>query len=1059
MSGLLRILLVGIVSLQFLPAENFTPLDQFGAGTNQGVAWGDYDNDGDIDLLVAGKGFSRLYKNQGSNTFLAVDSFATLFPYGVAWTDYDNDGILDFVIGDSTGIWVYSDSFEKKTFIAGGPVRGVSWGDYNNDGSVDLAVAIYGGPNRLYRNDGSGNFLLVVNAFGSTADSTNGITWADYNNDGWLDLVVANQHSQNRLYKNDHGNFVEQSFDPTVRNSYGAAWGDYNNDGWLDLLVTNFGDTNCLYQNGNGVFAQLGGVFSTVDSSTEATWGDFNNDGQLDFATANIHGVNKLFHNNGNGSFTELSPFESVSDSSFGIACADYNDDGDLDLAVAKHGQNRLYQNNLNDKNYIKVRLVGRGKGYTNSAGIGARVFLFKSGTDTLFGLRELNGGGGFSSQDAIEAHFGVAAGDYDVVVSWPASGIVDSVTSVSSPDTLTILEDQMPPHNPDTVFSTTHTPVIWSSNRTIIMVWSGASDPGGSGVKGYSYRLDTLSTGLPDTIIDNLQPDTAFSTELGFNTGRLYFHLRTVDSLGNWNPNAVSVGPYRIDATKPTPPVLVLPSNGIRTNQTRSSLTWHKPIDLSGISEYTLQVAFDSNFKSSEWQGNPSDTTQEIELTPGKKFWRVRASDSADNVGDWSSVFAFTIDTISPTVLATNPRDSDEGVALTSNVIVTFKENDVDPTTVTTNTFTVTGNKTGSYSGTISFAGGNYIFNPDNDFKALERITCLLTTGIKDSAANNFSSNYTWSFMTGSVEDSLGPITSNISAQPETTKGAPFFVLGAKVSDVGRGESPIIQAEFFIDLREENGTGQIMQGNFGNKEVMVVDTVDTTGILRGPHIFYIHGLDASNNWGPFDSVTVWITGPDVQKPELTIKTEPDTIEIGDSLTVRVTSSKPLSQIEITIRTSDNIRSFLRVDAVDSLHYVSIFNAIGIKEGLAMVLVDGFDRSGNPGIDSASFYIQSPSNLLSREKVYVWPNPANTDIVHFHYFVTSNADVDLYIYTLTGELVSKRSQTGAQAGYSKNEFTVNISNLPNDLYIFKIEATASDGSKSGSVMKKFVIVR
>jgi len=1057
----LRLKLLCLLFAQLVSAQNFTVFDRFGSGINQGVAWGDYNRDGYLDLFVTGKGFSHLYRNLGNNNFSLTDSVETLMPYGVAWADYDNNGTLDFAIGDSTGVLIYNGNgirFTLLDFKGGGPVRGLAWGDYNNDGFVDLAVANFGQPSQLYRNDGAGHFIEVPNAFGSVADSSNGIAWADYNNDGWLDLIVANYKGSCRLFKNQNGIFRLQPFNPFASNSYGVAWGDYNNDGWLDLIVTNYADTNRLYQNINGVLTDAGGIFSTIDNSIGAVFGDFNNDGYLDFAIANCNSPDKFYRNDGVGSFTEI-PFGAAADSSFGFAGADYDNDGDLDLAVANHGQNRLYRNDLNNNSYIEVRLVGLGNGYTNRCGIGARALLYKAGTNTLVGFRELNGGSGFSSMDGLEAHFGVAPGNYDLVVRWPASSIVDSVKSLSAPDTLTVVEDRSPPKNPDSVWSTTHTPAVWNKNRGITMVWSGASDPQGSGISGYACSFDTLPAGTPaDTILVN-SPDTVFTALLDYDSDKWFFHIRTKDKAGNWAPTTLTAGPFWIDATRPNPPDLISPPDRKKIHDLPTILNWHQPDDLSGINNYWLQVSKDSSFIRLDGVYYDSDTTAVLVLSPGKTyFWRVSAFDLANNLSNWSSINSFTIDTVPPSVIATSPRDGDTGVPLAAKIIVTFEENDIDPTTVNESTFTVMGQIVGPYEGQRYPFGGNYIFTPDLVFHGEEWITCLLTKGIKDSAGNSLRANYSWRFKTGKTKDTVGPITSQVTAYPDTTEGLDYFILKAKVSDVGRGESGILQAEYFMDFRKNPGQGTPMDGIWFNPEVEVSDTVYTDTISLGSHIFFVHGYDASGNWGDYDSVLVWIT-PVPIGPKLSVVIDPDTINIGDTVTVSASSGKPLQQKEIVIFTSDGIKINQMVNEIDLLHFTCRFIAVGTSPGLTKVIADGVDSAGNYGADTALLYIRNPDNLLPRNRVYVWPNPINSEIAHFRYFVTRNADVKLSIYTLTGTLIIERSQVDAGGGYGGNEFTLNLANLPNDLYIFKIEAKTKDEINSESVIKKFVLTR
>ena len=184
-------------------------------GSSRGVAWGDYDNDGDLDLYVANYNEANvLYRNNGDGTFTDVTSEA--------------------------GVGCISHSY------------GVAWGDYDNDGDLDLYVANYGA-NVLYRNNGDGTFTDVTSEAGvSCTGSSLGVAWGDYDNDGDLDLYVANHYEANVLYKNNgDGTFTDVTGAAGVGctgSSYGVAWGDYDNDGHLDLYVANNG-ANVLYRN------------------------------------------------------------------------------------------------------------------------------------------------------------------------------------------------------------------------------------------------------------------------------------------------------------------------------------------------------------------------------------------------------------------------------------------------------------------------------------------------------------------------------------------------------------------------------------------------------------------------------------------------------------------------------------------------------------------------------------------------------------------------------------------------------------------------------------------
>jgi hypothetical protein len=245
-------------------------------GESVSAAWADYDNDGYIDLFVANNGQPNfLYRNIGGIGFekiasgeIVTDGSAS---YCGVWGDYDNDGFVDlFVANYGSDNFLYRNNGDG-TFIRtvsgeivtdGGFSYGASWGDYDNDEDLDLFVANDQQNNFLYRNGGDGSFEKIVDGpLVNDGGSSRGSAWGDCDNDGDLDLFVANSAGEtNFLYLNSgDGTFIRDESDQLINaeafDSFGAAWGDYNDDGALDLLVANwegfpsFGANNSLHIN------------------------------------------------------------------------------------------------------------------------------------------------------------------------------------------------------------------------------------------------------------------------------------------------------------------------------------------------------------------------------------------------------------------------------------------------------------------------------------------------------------------------------------------------------------------------------------------------------------------------------------------------------------------------------------------------------------------------------------------------------------------------------------------------------------------------------------------
>lgn len=256
--------------------------DSYGMG--EGAAWADDDRDGIVDLYVANySGASapynqpnRLFRNLGQNQFEDVAALRLVAHTGngegVAWADFDNDGDQDLYVANASGVNVLFQRRADGTFedvtaamhVAGGPGNsyGVAWGDYDNDGWPDLYVAQQGA-NKLYHNLGGTDFADVSTEAGVAGDRWSlGCAWGDFDSDGRLDLHVANAviagyDPGDILYWNAGGTpvtFIDVTDETGVANlldGRGSAWGDFDNDGDVDLYVVNqgAGQANCLFRN------------------------------------------------------------------------------------------------------------------------------------------------------------------------------------------------------------------------------------------------------------------------------------------------------------------------------------------------------------------------------------------------------------------------------------------------------------------------------------------------------------------------------------------------------------------------------------------------------------------------------------------------------------------------------------------------------------------------------------------------------------------------------------------------------------------------------------------
>ncbi len=428
----------------FLESAASSGVDDAQSGT--GAVWGDLDNDGDLDLYVAtDSGANRLYRNDGGQSFTDIASGSGADDRGsaggVALGDYDRDGDLDlFVSNSGTVDRLYRNegggTFAERGSDAGvddtSSGRGAAWVDYDLDGQLDLFVSNSGSADRLYHNESDGIFAELASAAGvSDTGAGEGAFWSDYDGDGDMDLYLV-VDGTNRLYRNEgDGTFAELGSSAGVDDASsgrGAAWSDYDLDGDFDLFVSNSGTANRLYRNeGDGTFAELGSSAGVDDASSSrgAAWSDYDLDGDPDLFVANIGAADALYVNGG-VSFTEAAAAAGIDDAGDGYegAWSDYDGDGDPDLYLVADGANRLYQNSISGTRWLQVTLTGTA---SNESAVGAEVVVVSG---SLRQTQSFGGGSGARSQSAQPLVFGLdAAATLDsLIVNWPLSGRWDTI-------------------------------------------------------------------------------------------------------------------------------------------------------------------------------------------------------------------------------------------------------------------------------------------------------------------------------------------------------------------------------------------------------------------------------------------------------------------------------------------------------------------------------------------------------------------------------------------------------------------------------------------------------
>ena len=317
--------------------------------------WGDYDNDGFLDLLITGYGQGSgrtiaLMRNLGNGTFTNVPTaLPALAESGADWGDYDNDGYLDVAITGSSAsgtisqIWHNQGNGTFSNINVSVPGIGLhptaAWCDFDNDGKLDVLFA--GGQNgtqfHLRKNLGNGVFTNM----NSGVVTTNYVTmasWGDYNNDSFRDLLLVDFSGYVYVWRNNGGtNF---SYVATIGIGDHASWGDFDNDGLLDIF--SLGITNSsVYRNTGGAFTRMNGPFITMSGPRSfSSWADYDNDGRLDIMQCgNIGnlftpiGQTRLWRNTADG-FVDAK--ESIIAIPYWVttAWADYDNDNDLDFYI-----------------------------------------------------------------------------------------------------------------------------------------------------------------------------------------------------------------------------------------------------------------------------------------------------------------------------------------------------------------------------------------------------------------------------------------------------------------------------------------------------------------------------------------------------------------------------------------------------------------------------------------------------------------------------------------------------------------------------------------------------
>lgn len=474
-----------------------------------GVVADDFNNDDYIDLLVStwdGQGAMQLFLNNQDGTFTKQKNSGLAGIKGglnMVQADYDNDGDVDILV--LRGAWLMdkgghpnsllrnngNGTFVDVTFPAGlgkthHPTQTASWADYDNDGHLDIYIGNETTPNRkspcqLFHNNGDGTFTDVAQAAGVTNDRfAKAVVWGDFNGDRYPDIYVSNLQGDNRLYRNEaDGTFTDVATTLGVvgpRMSFPCWFWDFDNDGQLDIFVSAYSGTVAkiaagalglpfnsklphLYQGqADGGFKEVGKDrnLTTPSLPMGSNFGDIDGDGYLDFYLGTGDTTYKslmpsvMYRSQSAEKFVNVTTAGGLGNlqKGHGIAFADFDNDGDQDIFAQMGGAylgdryyDSFYENPGFDNHFLTVKLVGS---QTNRAGMGARiaVTISENGKSRTV-YRHVSSGGSFGASP-LRQNIGLGKADkiLEVVVTWPTSGETQSFDEVPLDRTIEITEN-----------------------------------------------------------------------------------------------------------------------------------------------------------------------------------------------------------------------------------------------------------------------------------------------------------------------------------------------------------------------------------------------------------------------------------------------------------------------------------------------------------------------------------------------------------------------------------------------------------------------------------------
>ncbi|MBT5928387.1 MAG: CRTAC1 family protein [Verrucomicrobia bacterium] len=484
-----------------------------------GTILDDFNGDGWLDIMVSSWGLRdpmHCFINRGNGTFEDQSKHAGLegitSGLNMLQADYDNDGDVDILVlrgawlgsegrlpnsllkNDGTGR--FKDVTEESGLLSFHPTQTAVWWDYNGDGWLDLFIGNESYERErhsceLYRNNQDGTFTECARENGlSFRGYVKGTAAADIDNDGYMDLFVSVQMGPNKLFRNlgpskEKGGswkFEEIGTKAGVRepiHSFPCWFFDYNNDGWQDLFIAGYningvGDVAAdylelphnaskakLYRNrGDGTFTDESKTLGLdkVLHAMGCNYGDLDNDGYLDFYVGtgepNLGTLipNRMFRNNEAKRFQEVTTSGGFGhlQKGHGVGFADLDHDGDQDVYANMGGavtgdvyRNALFENPGHSNRWLKLNFHGVD---SNRKGVGSRLKIVvndEAGTQRTI-HRVIRSGGSFGSSPLrLEVGLGKAVSIDSIIIQWHGSGTVQNFSDVPLDQCISITENK----------------------------------------------------------------------------------------------------------------------------------------------------------------------------------------------------------------------------------------------------------------------------------------------------------------------------------------------------------------------------------------------------------------------------------------------------------------------------------------------------------------------------------------------------------------------------------------------------------------------------------------